>query len=58
MASLLSERPSPITGARMTVNPSEGYSGECRALFFVPKGDDELSTENRENWERRTQIDA
>ena len=21
----------------MTVNPSEGYSGECRALFLCPK---------------------
>ena len=58
MASLLRERPSPITGARMTVNPSEGYSGERRALFFVPKGDDELSTRDRKDWERRTQIDA
>jgi hypothetical protein len=58
MASLLRERPSPITGARMTVNPSEGYSGKCRALFFVPKGDDELSTRDRKDWERRKQIDA
>ncbi len=42
----------------MTVNPSEGYSGKCRALFFVPKGDDELSTRDRKDWERRKQIDA
>ena len=42
----------------MTVDPSEGYSGKCRALFLCPKAMMNLVLEIGKDWERRTQIDA